>query len=234
VQSTVDPHPTNVPTPDAVSVPLEFSVNVTDVRVNTQLEQVPSAEGGQRKLPFQVAVEPDPVAVTLSMVPSVQASLVIRSLPDTAIGSVPAGTKVLPARGHVIEKGPLQVLAKPASSGVLPPPSLPPPQLPISRATAKPVRDRFIFHPLRAEARVDAAHLKAQEKRPPTVSAFTACAVYGSIRTSGHGGSPRSSGHALIRGPDSPHPLAPCLGSRQIRCRVVPRDQIRGTEHASD
>jgi hypothetical protein len=126
-----------LPTPDAVSVPLEFSVNVTDVRVNTQVEQVPSAAGGQLKVPVQVAVEPDPVAVTLRMVPSVHASLVIRSLPDTVIGSVPAGTTVLPAPGHVIEKGPLQVLAKPASRGVMP--SLPPPQLAINRATTRPV-----------------------------------------------------------------------------------------------
>lgn len=137
VQSTEVPHPTNLPTPDAVSVPLEFSVNVTDVRVNTQVEQVPSAAGGQLKVPVQVAVEPDPVAVTLRMVPSVHASLVIRSLPDTDIGSVPAGTTVLPAPGHVIEKGPLQVLAKPASRGVMP--SLPPPQLAINRATARQV-----------------------------------------------------------------------------------------------
>ena len=188
VQSTEDPHPTSLPTPDAVSVPFEFSVNVTDVRVNTQAEQVPSTMGGQLKLPVQVAVEPDPVAVTLRMVPSVHASLVIRSLPDTVIGSVPAGKTVLPAPGHVIERGPLQVLAKPASRGVASP--SPPPQLDISRATTRPVAWRFISFPLRAEARVGAAHMKAREVPGPTASGVVAFAVCGSRRTSGHGMSP--------------------------------------------
>ena len=91
VQLVVVPHPTNVPIPDAVSVPFALSVYVTEVRVNTHVEQVPTAVGGQLKVPFHVAVEPDPVAVTFRLVPSVHAILVIKSLPDTVIGAEPPG-----------------------------------------------------------------------------------------------------------------------------------------------
>ena len=91
VQLVVTPHPTNVPTPDAVSVPFALSVYVTEVRVNTHVEQVPIAVGGQLNVPFQVAMEPDPVAVTLRPVPSSHESLAIKLLPDTVIGTVRPG-----------------------------------------------------------------------------------------------------------------------------------------------
>ena len=154
VQLVVTPHPTSVPTPDEVSVPFALSVYVTEVRVNTHVEQGPTAVGGQLKDPFHVAVEPEPVAVTLSPVPSSQEILAIKLLPDTVIGPVPPGKTEVPTPSHVMLKSPVQVLANPAFKGALGTGSpsglevsLPPQPASVNATTATVVR-RFMIFPL--------------------------------------------------------------------------------------
>ena len=155
VQLVVTPHPTSVPTPDAVSVPFALSVYVTEVRVNTHVEQVPTAVGGQLKVPFHVAVEPEPVAVTLRPVPSSQEILAIKLLPDTVIGAVPPGKTEVPTPSHVMLKSPVQVLAKPGFRGA---PGLPeagvsvPPHPASMNATMGTTTNRVIRIPLRVES----------------------------------------------------------------------------------
>jgi len=92
VQSVVAPLHESVPVPDTVSVPLALSVYVLEVCVNTQPEgQLACTSDGQLKLPVQVAVEPDPVAVTLVPLPTTQVILAVKLSPDTAIAREYAG-----------------------------------------------------------------------------------------------------------------------------------------------
>ena len=93
MQSVVIPHPTKMPAPDTVSVPLALSVYVLEVCVYTQPDgQLACTSDGQLKLPVQVAVvEPVPVAVTLVPLPTTQPSLVVKLLPDTVISKALAG-----------------------------------------------------------------------------------------------------------------------------------------------
>jgi hypothetical protein len=153
VQLVVTPHPDSVPKPDVVSVPFALSVYVTDVRVNTHVEQVPTAVGGQLNDPFQVAVEPDPVAVTSRPVPSSQEIRATRLLPDTVIGPVPPGKTEVPTPSHVMEKSPLHVLANPASRGPVgaaAPPELEaslPPHPASTKATTTAIVGRFMVLP---------------------------------------------------------------------------------------
>jgi hypothetical protein len=63
-----------------------LSVYVLEVCVNTRPEGQPSwTSGGQVELPAQVAVEPDPVAVTLMPAPTVHSRVDVKLLPDTVI-----------------------------------------------------------------------------------------------------------------------------------------------------
>ena len=86
VQSVVAPLHERVPVPDTVSVPLALSVYVLELCVNTRPEGQPACtSGGQLRLPAHVAVEPDPVAVTLMPSPTLHISLDVKLLPDTVI-----------------------------------------------------------------------------------------------------------------------------------------------------
>ena len=88
VHSVVAPLHAMVPVPDTVSVPLALSVYVLEVCVNTTPEGQPGCTSdGQLKLPAQVAVEPDPVAVTLMPLPTLHNSLDVKLLPDTVIST---------------------------------------------------------------------------------------------------------------------------------------------------
>jgi hypothetical protein len=86
VQSVVAAPHDRVPVPVTVSVPLALSVYVLEVCVNTKPEGQPGCtSGGQLEPPAQVAVEPDPVAVTLMPLPTVHSSMAVKLLPDTVI-----------------------------------------------------------------------------------------------------------------------------------------------------
>jgi hypothetical protein len=92
VQSVVAPLHDMVAVPDTVSVPLALSVYVLEVCVNTKPEGQPACtSNGQLKLPAQVAVEPDPVAVTLMPLPTAHNNLAVKLLPDTVISTGVAG-----------------------------------------------------------------------------------------------------------------------------------------------
>lgn len=92
VQSVVAPLHERVPVPDTVSVPLALSAYVLEVCVNTKPEGQPACTSdGQLELPAQVAVEADPVAVTLMPLPTAHNNLVVKLLPDTVISTGVAG-----------------------------------------------------------------------------------------------------------------------------------------------
>jgi hypothetical protein len=135
VQSVVVPLHDSVPIPDTVSVLLALSVYVLEVCVNTQPEgQLACTSDGQLKLPVQMAVEPDPVAVTLVPLPTTQLSLVVKLLPDNVISNVLAGYTVVPAPVHARVGTPFQILAKPVSRGTT---GSVPPQLVIVNAATR-------------------------------------------------------------------------------------------------
>jgi hypothetical protein len=102
-------------------VPLLFSVNLIDVTVNSPVRQVPDldAKGGQTTFPAQVATFPEPVAVTGSLVPSGQTTSAVRLLPDTEHDMlfVEPVVTVPPVPVHDVVAAPVQLLAKPGSSG---------------------------------------------------------------------------------------------------------------------